>query len=223
MVPVRLGWIMFSVVVALAGAISVPLLLKQRRFHAARVASLVILMYGLVVMLLWATTSPYFFVARFSLDRALKALLLAGSGGLLAQVAIWLNRLGQDQQGDGRVGPIYFDALTGVWTGAVTAALFALATGRAFSQLGDVPASLAGVVGGALGLRTFDVLKRAMPGLPVAKDPQAAYYEGGAKQDVCLYAGQAYSDGAAVAMPSRDGTVVKTCDGKSGRWVVEGS
>ena len=40
MVPVRSAAIVFSVVVALAGAISVSLLLKQWRFHAARVASL---------------------------------------------------------------------------------------------------------------------------------------------------------------------------------------
>lgn len=51
--------------------------------------------------------------------------MLASAGGLLAQVAIWLNRVtrGKDKSHD--IAPIYLDAFTGILSGIAAAALLA--------------------------------------------------------------------------------------------------
>jgi hypothetical protein len=221
-VTVRIGWIVSSVFVLLAGSGSIIFLARGRRFHGAHVVSLLLLMYGLLVLILWGTTSPYLFTTEIDMPATLKRLLLAAAGGLLAQVAIWMNRLARGQDKGRDIAPIYLDALMGILSGIAAAALVAT-TKETFTSISDQQAAVAGVAGGALGLSFFDVLKRFLPGFSAARDTgePPVPSEGASTRGHCMYAGQAYSHGSNITMPSRNGSVVKYCDGRTGAWKTE--
>ena len=218
---IRTGWIVLSALVLLVGGASIFVLAKERRFHLAQFVSLAVLMYFLLVLILWGTTSTYLFKSQIAIPATLKRLLLASAGGLLAQVAVSLNRVTRGKDKSHAIAPIYLDAVTGILSGVAAAALLAT-TKDNFTAISDQQAAVAGVAGGALGLSFFDVIKRFLPGLAVAKDAgEPLAFGGGSKRATCMYAGQAYSHGASIAMPARGGTVVKTCDGKTGGWKTE--
>jgi len=218
-VEVRPAWIVTSALVFFLGIASTFLLTRTKRSYGAQVITLLVLMYALILLLLWGTTSTYFFTQRIELPATLKRLLLAGAGGLLAQIGIWLNRLARGKDKHHHIAPMYFDAVMGTLSGLAAAAF--LATYRAtFTAISDQQAAVAGVAGGALGLSLFDVLKTRF--LPRIDGEPATVSATPAQHGECLYAGQAYSHGSNVVMPAPGGgTVVKTCDGKARRWDVK--
>ena len=219
---VRIGWIVSSVLVLLAGGGSTVLLARARRFHGAHLASLLLLMYALLLLILWGTTSPFLFATQIAMPATLKRLLLAAAGGLLAQVAIWMNRLARAQDKGRDIAPIYLDAVMGILSGIAAAALLAT-TKETFTAISDQQAAVAGVAGGALGLSFFDVLKRVLPGFSAARDAseQPGSSDHASTRGACMYAGQAYSHGSTITMPGANGSVVKCCDGKTGGWKAE--
>jgi hypothetical protein len=178
-------------------------------------------MYFLLVLILWGTTSTYLFKSQIEIPATLKRLLLASAGGLLAQVAVWMNRVTRGKDKTHALAPIYLDAVTGILSGIAAAALLAT-TKDNFTAISDQQAAVAGVAGGTLGLSFFDVIKRFLPGLSVSKDAgEPMALAGAAKRGTCMYAGQAYSHGSSIRMPAAGGTVVKTCDGRTGGWKTE--
>ena len=57
--------------------------------------------------------------------------------------------------------------------------------------------------------------------LPLSEGKAAAAANTERAGGTCLYAGQEYSDGATISMPTNGLPVVKVCDGATGCWKVE--
>jgi hypothetical protein len=217
---VNTWWIVSSTLVLLIGSGSIFLLTKMKRFYIAQVLTVLFLMYALLLLVLWGTTSEFLFTRRPDMPPTLKRLLLAGAGGLLAQIALWLKRLERGKTRDHHVAPMYFDAVMGILSGVAAAAFLATYKGT-LPGISDQQAAVAGVAGGALGIGFFDALKsRYLPSIAGEHGPAAAGPSN--TRNCCIYAGQTYSHGSNVAMPAHGGgVVVKTCNGHTGTWKME--
>jgi len=219
-VEIRPVWFEVSAPVLVALGAIVGVLTRKGENLWAQITTLALLLYILAVLIFWSTGAPFFFKPTYKLqDDDTKKLLLAGTAGLLAQIVIWLNRLAQSPDTGRRILPIYVDSIVGILCGVMGAGF--LAGGRAVTvgSLQDAQAAMAGFAGGAVGLGLIAAARRYVPALgvePAADDK--AVGAGRVKAGTCLYAGQEYSDGSIVSMPTKDGTVLKTCDGARGRW-----
>lgn len=170
------------------------------------------------VALIFISTSSHDFFSNMELapdnNSDTKRLMLAASAGLLAQFIIWLNRLAHTSSVGSRWFAMYADAAIGALCGVAGLALAAAVRPVEIRVLTQSQAAAFGFAGGAVALGLITLARKLLPfsdGAPGAADA------GG----TCMYAGQAYSDGATISMPGNALPVVKVCDGKTGCWKVE--
>lgn len=221
-VGIRLRWFIMTTA-AVASVVTLHFTVpRANRSFWLQLGHLAFLTFVLVALLFCATESDAFYNPSLRLQPVTKKLLLAGATGILAQLAIWLNRIAHGgMHSRHRVWAIYIDTLMGFLTGMLGAVVF-IASHTSFASVADEQAIMGGAVGGALGTNLFDLLTfRIAPNTEAAiSGSERAGRAAAHTPHTCFYAGQIYSAGAKLQMPGDHGfPVVRQCEGRTGQWV----
>jgi len=192
---------------------------RTEQMLQTQVATTLLVGYAAVILLLVSTSSHYFFrdmdLAPENSSDA-KRMMLAASAGLIAQFLIWLNRLTHAADTGSPWYAMYADAIIGAFCGLAGLTLVASTRSLEVHAVTQTQAASFGFAGGAVDLGLVTLARKLLPFSDVGAAGGAADARG-----ACMYAGQAYSDGATISMPSNGLPVVKVCDGKTGCWKVE--
>jgi hypothetical protein len=220
--PIQPGWTI-ATVIAIIAAIGVPIAAAvwQWKPWAAQLATALVVGHAALMLVLVSTSSNLFFSdMSWAPDNGGdgKRMMLAATAGLVAQFVIWMNRFAHASNVGSRWYAMYADAAIGAFCGVAGLAFLAATHTIEIHKLTQSQAATAGFGGGALGLGLVSLVRLWLP-LSEGKAAAAANTEraGG----TCLYAGQEYSDGATISMPTNGLPVVKVCDGATGCWKVE--
>ena len=150
-------WILTPLVIATC--VSGAAILARRGFiPAAQSLALAVLVYVLVFIALWGMQSQFIRTSDVDLPLPVKHMLLAMTGGLLAQVLIMLDALVRGKLPQKRFAVLYVRGLIGVLAGLVGLLIGAVP----FSGIENVDDSLSvlcGVAGGGLGASVVNLAR----------------------------------------------------------------
>jgi hypothetical protein len=150
-------WIANAIV--LAAWVSISIYLSHRKaITAAQAVAIVFLGYVLVFIALWGMASSFIRQPEVEVLRPAKRILLAMTGGLLAQLLIILDQCLKGTLPKKRVAPIYVRGVTGALAGPV-GLLIVSALSSSVAQVDDPLAVLCGVAGGGLGASVLALAK----------------------------------------------------------------
>ena len=154
----RTAWWILTPLVIATGVSGAAILARRRFIPAAQSLALVVLVYVLIFIALWGMQSQFIRTSGVDLPLPVKHMLLAMTGGLLAQVLIMLDALVRGKLPQKRVAVLYGRGLIGVLAGLVGLLIGAVP----FSGIENVDDSLAvlcGVAGGGLGASVVNLAR----------------------------------------------------------------
>jgi hypothetical protein len=157
-------WILTPLVITTF--VSGAAILARRGFiPAAQSLAVAVLIYMLVFIALWGMQSHFIRSPEVAVPRPIKLILLAMTGGLLAQVLIILDALVRGKLSQKRVAVLYVRGIIGLLAGLVGVLIGATAF-SGLEKLDDEFAVLCGVAGGGLGASVVNLARSRVFGEP---------------------------------------------------------
>lgn len=159
----KTGWWIVTAIVLVGSASASAFLSRRKKSAAAQAMAIVFVGYVLIFTALWGMASSFIRYSYVDVPRPAKRILLALTGGILAQFLIILDRALRGTLPKNRVAPIYFRGLIGALAGVVGLLIVSLRF-ASIEQVDDSLAVLCGVAGGGLGASVVEVARNKVFG-----------------------------------------------------------
>jgi hypothetical protein len=159
----RLEWWIATAFVLIGSVGTSAFLLRRGLIPKAQAVAIAVLGFALVFIALWGMKSHFIRNSGVEVPQPAKRILLAMTGGLLAQMIVLLDRFLRRALPKNKVAPIYVRGVLGALAGLVGLLIVA----APFPSIGNVEdplAVLSGVAGGGLGASVLELARNKVYG-----------------------------------------------------------